>query len=178
MSGRAAEPPVPIRRATRADADAIAAVLAEAFQAFEPRYTPAAFRATTPSPEVVRARFDEGPVWVAEADRVIGTVAAVHRPRGVYIRSMAVRPDARGRGLGTRLLRAVEEDAARHACDRLYLSTTPFLDAAIALYERAGYRRTDAPPHDLLGTPLVTMEKRLGRDAGARRPGNRSPGQG
>jgi hypothetical protein len=41
------------------------------------------------------------------------------------------------------------------------LSTTPFLDAAIALYERCGFRRTAGGPLELAGTPLFTMEKRL-----------------
>jgi GNAT superfamily N-acetyltransferase len=161
VSGRAAPAEARVRAATRADAEAIAAVLAEAFRAFEPRYTPEAFRATTPPPEVVRARFDEGPAWVAEGDAVIGTVAAVNGPEGVYVRSMAVLPDAQGRGVGARLLRAVEGYARSAGAERLYLSTTPFLDAAIALYERAGFRRTDDPPHDLFGTPLLTMVKRL-----------------
>jgi hypothetical protein len=42
----------------------------------------------------------------------------------------------------------------------LFLSTTPFLNAAIRLYELNGFRRP-GEPHDLFGTPLFTMEKFL-----------------
>ncbi|HEV8659305.1 MAG TPA: hypothetical protein VGS96_11840 [Thermoanaerobaculia bacterium] len=57
------------------------------------------------------------------------------------------------------------------AADRdLVLSTTPFLDRAIALYERCGFRRTDEPPHDRFGTPLFTMRKKPQRDHGGATP--------
>ena len=77
---------------------------------------------------------------------------------------MAIAPDARGHGLGAQLLELVERFARRHGMTRLFLSTTPFLDDAIRLYERHGFRRTIEGPQTLFGTPLFTMEKPLGRD--------------
>jgi ribosomal protein S18 acetylase RimI-like enzyme len=57
------------------------------------------------------------------------------------------------------------ENAQRFAtaqkCKRMFLSTTPFLGSAIALYERLGFTRINDGPHDLYGTPLLTMEKGL-----------------
>ena len=44
---------------------------------------------------------------------------------------------------------------------RMFLSTTPFLLAAVRLYEQFGFQPTDAGPRELFGTPLFTMEKRL-----------------
>lgn len=157
----AEEPVLLVRRAGPDDAPAIADVLGRAFAVFAPRYTPAAFAATIPPADVVRARLAEGPAWVAEVDgAVVGTVAAVARAEGVYVRSMAVLPAVRGRGAGRALLAAVEAFAAERKSHRLFLSTTPFLDAAIALYTRAGFVRCADGPHDLHGTPLFTMEKR------------------
>jgi GNAT superfamily N-acetyltransferase len=104
----------------------------------------------------------EGPVWVAVRDgAVVGTVSVVPRGESLYLRGMAVLPAARGRGLGEALLSRVEEFAAAHGYERLWLSTTPFLSRAIRLYERAGFRRSDDGPHELFGTPLFTMEKAL-----------------
>jgi GNAT superfamily N-acetyltransferase len=72
---------------------------------------------------------------------------------------MAVAPAARGCGVGRTLLSQVEEFAAANNRQHLYLSTTPFLFSAIRLYERAGFIPTSAPPYELFGTPLFTMEK-------------------
>jgi GNAT superfamily N-acetyltransferase len=85
------------------------------------------------------------------------------------MRGMGVVPDARGLGIGARLREQVE----RWATDqggvriflRIFLSTTPFLNAAIRLYERFGFRRTDEGPHDLSGTPLFTMKKNVRQKA-------------
>ena len=158
--------PVRVKTATQTAADDIARILTEAFREFEPLYTAAAFAATTPTGEVVARRFSEGPIWIAfDENRPVGTVAAVRRADGVYVRSMAVLPGARGKGIGRLLLHAVESFAKESTAPRLYLSTTPFLADAIRLYEASGFCRTDEPPHDLRGTALFTMEKRL-RTAG------------
>jgi ribosomal protein S18 acetylase RimI-like enzyme len=140
----------------------VARVLRDAVEPYRPRYTPAAFAATTPSEAELRQRWHEGPVWVAvQGDRIVGTVAAVPRPGALYMRSMAVHPDSHGGGCGRRLVEAVERHAVATRLSAVVLSTTPFLDSAIALYERCGFRRTEAGPPDLAGTPLFTMEKIL-----------------
>jgi len=161
---RRSDPPVSlVRLAEFAEAAAIAAILQAAFAEYGPLYTPLALAATTPGQRQIEQRWDEGPVWVAEVDgRLAGTVAAVDKGDGLYVRSMAVLPEARGLRLGERLLQAVDDYAQLRGLDRLYLSTTPFLHRAIRLYERWGFRRTDASPHELFGTPLFTMAKVVG----------------
>lgn len=153
---------IQIREASPADAEAIASVLRAAFLEFEPLYTPGGFRATTPTADEIEPRFAEGPIWVAELEElVVGTVSVVLKNEGLYIRSMAVHPDARGKGVAVRLLETVEQAARTFSCSRLFLSTTPFLASAIKLYEHVGFRRTGDGPHDLFGTLLVTMEREL-----------------
>ena len=153
-----------IRRATERDADEVARVLRESFAEFERLYTHAGYAATTPDADVVRARLADGPTWVAEErGAVLGTVSAIERDGGVYVRSMAVSPAARGRRIAFQLMRQLSLFALSRHASRLYLSTTPFLFDAIRLYEALGFRRTGEPPHDLRGTPLVTMAKSLAR---------------
>jgi len=148
-----------IRLAELRDAEAISTTLRAAFAGFESLYTPAAFSATTPTADQIAERFAEGPIWIAQlADSIVGTVAAVPRGTELYIRSMAVHPEARGSGIGARLLNTVEAFAAAHRYHRLLLNTTPFLLAAVELYERQGFRYTGEEP-DLFGTPLLTMAK-------------------
>ena len=149
-----------IRRATAVDGDAVAYLLRDAFREFERLYTRAGYAATTPDPATVRERLHEGPTWVAELDgHVVGTVSAVLRDGAVYVRSMAVAPGARGRRVGHRIMDEPLQLAVERNAARIFLSTTPFLFTAIRLYEELGFRRTGEPPHDLFGTPLVTMAR-------------------
>lgn len=149
-----------VRRANEGDIDDVARVLRESFAEYRRLYTRAGYNATTPDAAVLRARWTEGPVWVAElGGDVAGTVAAVATEHGLYVRSMAVMPASRGRGAAGALIRAIEAFAAERDASRLYLSTTSFLFDAIRFYEHLGFRRTGEPPHDLGGTPLVTMAK-------------------
>ena len=154
-----------VRAAGLDEAAVVAHTLQAAFAPYAPQYSAAALAATTPTEAQLRQRWPEGPVWVAQINgRAVGTVAAVIKGDSLYVRSMAVLPDARGHGLGRLLLEEVERYARARALRRLYLSTTPFLERAIRLYEGFGFRRTEAGPHALFGTPLFTMEKVLERD--------------
>jgi len=74
---------------------------------------------------------------------------------------MAVLPATRGYGIGHLLLQAVEQFAMMQGFQRMFLSTTPFLTAAIRLYEQFGFQRINERPHELFGTPLFTMIKLL-----------------
>jgi len=152
-----------IRRARRSDAPAIASVLRASFAEYESLYTRAAFAATTPTTEEIARRLGEGPTWIALLHRtLVGTVSAVPRGEALYVRSMAVVPEVRRRGVGRLLLEQVERYADERGFRCLDLSTTPFLTSAIALYERAGFKRSDGEPRELCGTPVLNMRKALG----------------
>jgi GNAT superfamily N-acetyltransferase len=115
----------------------MARVLAEAFAVFEPLYTPGALAATTPSAEVIGERFSVGPMWVAEQQgAIVGTASAVAKGTGLYVRSVAVPPAARGQRVGRALVAAVEAYAVARGCQRMLLSTAPVLT-------RAGSTRVD-----------------------------------
>lgn len=148
--------------ARRQDAAQVSSVLRDAFVEYKSLYTEEAFAATTPDADQIRDRMDEGPVWIAlQGGAIVGTVAAIARGEALYIRGMGVSPTARERGLGELLLKQVESFAATHGHKRLTLSTTPFLDRAIRLYERFGFKRNAEGPHDLFGTQLFSMVKSL-----------------
>jgi putative acetyltransferase len=153
---------IQIRLAIPDEAASIAWVLHQAFVEYESLYTATAFAITTPTPVEIEQRWNEGPIWLAlKNGRLVGTVAAVAKGDALYIRSMAVVPSARGQGIGKILLTEVERFARASGFQRMLLSTTPFLDGAIHLYERFGFERTPDGPHDSAGTPLFTMEKKL-----------------
>jgi N-acetylglutamate synthase-like GNAT family acetyltransferase len=152
-----------IRRATADDAEAISALLLEAFLSVRSRYTKGAFEYTTPPADVIRERFSEGPIWVAmDGDLIIGTVSGLPEPDRFYIRSMVVKPEARGRSIGQSLLETLEGYARVHEFTRLYLYTTFILAGARLLYERNGFRKVrDTPPEEFFGTGGIEMEKTI-----------------
>jgi GNAT superfamily N-acetyltransferase len=151
-----------VRRAVADEAPIIARVLYQAFVEFEAQYTPAAFAATTPTSGEIQERWSDGPVWVAaQGHQLVGTISAVPKSEGLYIRSKAVLSSHRGHGLGHLLLQAVEQFAIAQGFQRMFLSTTPFLEQAIRLYEQFGFHRTNDAPQELFGTPLFSMVKRL-----------------
>lgn len=151
-----------IRRAVPDDSSLIASLLHRSFVEYESAYTKEAFAATISTPEQLRERMNEGPVWVTTQNGImVGTVSAVARGEALYIRGMAVDPMVRGSGTGRALLRSAEEFAIESGFKSLFLSTTPFLLPAIRLYENYGFQRNDEGPHDLFGTPLFTMVKTL-----------------
>jgi GNAT superfamily N-acetyltransferase len=140
----------------------VASVLKKAFMEYESLYTKEGYAATTPEAAMILRRMQEGPLWVANYKKqIVGTAAAVSKETGLYIRGMAVLPTARSHGLGRLLLEEIKLFAAQHGCRRLFLSTTPFLNRAIRLYEGFGFHATKEGPHELFGTPLFTMEKAL-----------------
>ena len=154
---------VTVRRANPEDAAMIASVLYDSFAEFRPFYTDRGFAATAVNAAEVLARLREGPAWVALVqDSIRGTVAVFARGDALYIRGMAVLPEGRGQGVGRELLRQVEIFAAAEGHRTLVLTTTPFLNSAIRLYQRSGFSRTATGAGDLFGTPLLTMEKTLG----------------
>lgn len=159
-------PSARIRRAVPADAADIATVLRQSFLEFEALYTPKGFAATTPDPEQVGSRMEEGPAWIALCeDRTAGTASAVPEgEKGLYVPGVAVVPSMRGRGIAEALMNEVESFARQNGCARMFLTTTPFLTSAIRLYERFGFTRVRNGAGDLFGTPLIKMEKNLDRE--------------
>ena len=124
---------VMIRLAELKDAPAVACLLFDAFAEYRPLYTDGGFTATAISAEEVATRMREGPVWVALCENVVvGTISVVRKGNSLYVRGMAVHPQARGRRIAERLLTQIEDYAATHSLERLFLSTTPFLDRAIS----------------------------------------------
>jgi ribosomal-protein-alanine acetyltransferase len=123
-----------IRRAETADVPALAALEREAFST--DRMSRASLRRLVQSPSAA--------LLVAEADgKLVAYAALLFRSGSARARlySIAVMPEASGRGLGSQLLVAAEEEAATRRCIALHLEVREDNAAAIALYERHGYRR-------------------------------------
>ncbi|WP_313030841.1 helix-turn-helix domain-containing GNAT family N-acetyltransferase [Brucella sp.] len=96
--------------------------------------------------------------WVAELDgRIIGSVFLVRgdRPKLGKLRLLYVEQEARGTGVGAKLVNACIERARAVGDDQLTLWTNSVLTTARRLYERAGFQLVDEAPHHSFGVDLI-----------------------
>jgi predicted N-acetyltransferase YhbS len=154
---------VKVSLAAKEDAAEISWVLINAFGAHRENYTPEAFQAVTPDTDKVVQRFDEGPQWVAEIDsEIVGTVSVTTEPEGLYIRSMAVSPNAQGHGIGHKLMEAVNKFANDSEHTRIFLYTTYYVPGAKQFYETHGYKWVrDTAAEEWFGTPGLEMDRTI-----------------
>lgn len=145
---------VRIRARGEADLPALGALLAEVHRSdsypADPRRACAAW--------LVEGERPGDPAWVAESDgRLLGHVA-LERDAGV-VRRLFVAPTARGLGVATALMDAIEGGARR-------LDVVDLDRAAIALYEGRGWVRTGSYVGDWTagdGKPARVLTYELGR---------------
>jgi putative acetyltransferase len=108
---------------------------------------------TAPGVSVVVAR---------SGGEAIGVGALVERGDGsAELKRMFVRADARGRGIASGILAALEAVALGNSITVLQLETGPLQPEAIALYEKHGYRRIPAFGQYVGDDFSVCLEKTL-----------------
>ena len=95
--------------------------------------------------------------WIAEvAGEPAGSVFCMRRDDAVaQLRLLLVEPDARGIGVGGRLVQACVEFARRAGYGSVTLPTLSILEEARRLYQRAGFTLAAEEPHRSFGRDLV-----------------------
>ena len=95
--------------------------------------------------------------WIAElAGKPVGSVFVVKQSRSVAkLRLLLIEPEARGQGLGKRLVAECIAFARDKGYRKLVLWTQSNLAAARAIYKAAGFRRTKAERHRSFGYDLT-----------------------
>lgn len=103
--------------------------------------------------------------WVADVNgSIVGSVFLVRQSDAVAkLRLLLVEPNARGLGIGKRLVHECTRFARKVGYTRITLWTQSILDTARKIYEREGYQLVRAEPHNSFGRDLVaqTWEKDL-----------------
>ncbi len=74
------------------------------------------------------------------------------------VQDMFVLPELRGRGIGTALLHATEDEARARGATRLALTVSVDNAGARRLYESQGYAECEIPPKRVKGTILLRGE--------------------
>ncbi|TPJ29585.1 GNAT family N-acetyltransferase [Mesorhizobium sp. B2-7-2] len=99
---------------------------------------------------------------VVENGRIVGCVFALERSRDFYVGKLAVEPRLQGQGIGTRLMRAVEDLARERGMDAIELQTRIELTSNHAAFAQLGFRETERTSHAGYDRPTsITMRKVL-----------------
>ena len=95
--------------------------------------------------------------WIAEADgRRVGCILCTRADdETAQLRTLLVTPDARGLGVGSRLVDECLHFARRAGYRRIRLWTNDVLEDARRLYERAGFTLDEQLPESNFGKPLM-----------------------
>lgn len=145
---------VRLRRAHGGDAPALGALVADVYVAdgFVPPTSPYVAELRDAAHRVAQAHVLVATAPAADgSDDVVGTItlavagtpyAEIARDGEAELRMLAVRPDARGRGLAAVLVRAALAEAAATGARRVVLTTLEAMRTAQRLYDRLGWVRT------------------------------------
>lgn len=103
--------------------------------------------------------------WIAEADGArVGSITVVEKsPTVAQLRMLFVEPEARGMGIGGKLVEECLAFARRVGYRKMILWTNDCLHSARKIYEAAGFRLTKSEAHHSFGHDLVGQfwERRL-----------------
>ncbi len=152
-----------IRGAERRDLDRVVSVLRAANAEFERALPQRFFRAYLANVLDVRSRLEYSQLIVAEhGSRMVGTIALYPDasregwgwpPHWTGIRAVAVEPGSRGLGIGRQLAQECIDRSRSLGAPAVCLHTGDFMDAAMVMYERLGFRRV--PEFDRDAAELV-----------------------
>lgn len=119
-------------------------------------------------------RISKGECWVAtKANRIVGTIMLkdaaqtggspwYDRPEVACFGQFAVEPACGGRGIGSKLLQFVEDQATRKGVEELALDTAEGAHDLIQFYSRRGYRFIEYTKWSVVNYQSIIMSKRLG----------------
>jgi GNAT superfamily N-acetyltransferase len=137
---------VMLRPARAVDIPAVLRVTAAAYAPYSGRLQPPS-SALKETEEAVAHYLERGGLIVAEADgKLVGAVRYEPHADFVYLGRLAVAPEWQGRGIGRRLVEAVEEWAVLIGLDEVRLGVRLELPDNHALYRHLGYAEDGLMP--------------------------------
>ena len=152
-----------LRAATAADAAAIAATIAAAFEQYRGRLEPesGAFGETADGIAAELAR-ESGAILAERNGRILGCVMVKLIDDDLYFGRLSVVPEVRGEGIARRLVEAVEDEARRRELAGVRLGVRIVLVENQQLFSSMGYVETSREAHEGFDHPTsINMRKTL-----------------
>ena len=170
------------RKATLSDLDAIASIYDRIHSREEAGLSTTGWvRHLYPTRATAQDSIEAEDMFVLEIDGQVVAAARINQLQGeeythaawsqqvdashvMVLHTLAVHPDAAGRGYGTRFVAFYEEYAAKHNCSWLRLDTNERNAPAYALYKKLGYNEVSTVPcvfNGISEVNLICMEKML-----------------
>jgi predicted N-acetyltransferase YhbS len=151
------------RAATSADAPAIAATIAAAFEQYRGKLKPesGAFRETAEGIAAELAK-DSGAILAERNGKVVGCVMLKLLEGDLYFGRLSVLPEMRGLGISRQLVDAVEDEARRRELPGVRLGVRIVLTDNQALFKSLGYEEISREAHEGFDHPTsINMRKAL-----------------
>lgn len=151
--------PPRIRRATRGEEAAIARVERLAATLYAPWGLAERLADATTLEHAVTATIDAGTAWVAEDEgEVVGFALATLHGTDLHLDEIGVVPSRIRRGIGSRLMRTVLDEARVRGARRVTLVTVDFVPWTLPFYARHGFRRLQVCELDARLRSLLTLD--------------------
>lgn len=134
-----------IRKATRFDIQEIETCAVAAYTLYVERI------GREPAPMVANfaASIGKGHLYVAQEDcQIVGFVVFYPKQDHVHLENIAVTPRFQNRGIGTKLIGFVEQQAQRDGYTRIELYTNARMTENLELYPRLGFEQFDRRVED------------------------------
>lgn len=127
-----------ITKAVKADLEEILALQKLCYEECAVRYDDWKIQPMVQTVEQLEEEFDTGIVLKAEdKGKIVGSVRAYEKDRSCYIGKLVVHPESQNRGLGSRLMGAIEAEYSH--VERYELFTGLKDERNIYLYQKLGY---------------------------------------
>lgn len=152
-----------LRAATAADAPAVAATIAAAFEQYRGKLVPesGAFRENAEGIAAELAH-ESGAIIAERNGRIVGCVMVKLMENDLYFGRLSVVPEARGLGIARRLIDAVEDEARRRELAGVQLGVRIVLTENQRLFSSLGYVEISREAHEGFDHPTsINMRKAL-----------------
>ncbi len=148
-----------IRSAKPSDASSISLLYSNVWNQYADRFPEELLESRTPSPDETLTWLETDTYFVAETmNELVGVVGCIFKHGTCYLTHMVVDVEHRRHGIGQALVEKVIEVARDSKSAKVWLNTVQFLNEAISLYKKNGFKKCAYLRNHLWGLDVELYE--------------------